>query len=70
MYSSGMTYTQASKKLTRHPAIGNRPVQRVVVDKSIQHKWVNNGYKDYNLHYDHTHWECEKQNFCFVIHVL
>ena len=26
-------------KLTRHPAIGNTPVQRVVVEESTQYKW-------------------------------
>ena len=24
-----------------HPAVGNRPVQRVVVEESTGHKWVN-----------------------------
>ena len=28
--------------MTRFPAIGNRPVQTVIVKESIQHKWVNN----------------------------
>ena len=29
------------KKLTKHPFIGNGLIQRVVVEKSTQHKWVN-----------------------------
>ena len=27
--------------LLRHPAVGNRPVQRVEVEESTEHKWVN-----------------------------
>ena len=29
-------------KLIRHPAVGNKPVQRVVVEESTWRKWVNN----------------------------
>ena len=28
------------KKLTRYPAIGNKSIQRVIVEESSRHKWV------------------------------